>query len=243
MSLDLIYAVHPQGAAGIVAKPVQGAEKGGISGFFGGMARGLAGAVAAPVTGTLSAFSKVGGGGGECIGCWDVGLNAPHPPALCSQVTEGLDSTYAAVKSSMTFASTRKTGRRRLPRPFTGDRILRPFNLHAALGQALLYETGMPQAPTLVPAALHRLGGAGGGANRMAGTVSSGAEVFPFRHDAYEQHFVMKSPQVGVGHMTHETTSHRCLCDRLSSDFHNPCQSPLIRPADTVLARNDSTMT
>ena len=138
------------------------------------------------------------------------------------QVTEGIDSTYAAVKSSITNASSRRTGRRRLPRPFTGDilshpspfiyhcwrttrhyfsysgdRILRPFNLHSALGQTLLYETGMPQAPTLVPAALQRLGGGGGsGAKHGTGTVSSSAEVFPFRHDAYEQHFVMKAPKV-----------------------------------------------
>ena len=53
------HTFSPQGAVGIVAKPVQGAERSGIAGFFGGVARGLAGAVAAPVTGTLSAFSKV----------------------------------------------------------------------------------------------------------------------------------------------------------------------------------------
>ena len=55
----LMHLLPRQGAVGIVAKPVQGAEKGGLSGFFGGVARGLVGAVAAPVTGTLSAFSKV----------------------------------------------------------------------------------------------------------------------------------------------------------------------------------------
>ena len=147
---------------GIVAKPVQGAEKGGLGGFFGGVARGLVGAVVAPVTGTLSAFSKVrsrtrwcGRGTSMAPGlrtspasrfphiswspsqrcmmaplppcpptaCTCFPSHAPPPsgPPPCLQVTEGLDSTYSAVKSSINFASARRgVGRRRLPRPFTG---------------------------------------------------------------------------------------------------------------------------
>ena len=54
----------------------------------------------------------------------------------------------------------------------------------------------MPQAPTLVPAALQRLGGAGGGSGQRGGGGAAAAETFPFRNDAYEQHFVMTSPQV-----------------------------------------------
>ena len=46
------------GARGLVAKPIQGAEK-GFGGFIEGVGKGLLGAVAAPVTGTLVAFSKV----------------------------------------------------------------------------------------------------------------------------------------------------------------------------------------
>ena len=48
----------------MVSQPVQGAEREGLKGFFGGMARGVVGALTAPVTGTLSAFSKVRGSSG-----------------------------------------------------------------------------------------------------------------------------------------------------------------------------------
>lgn len=54
-----------QGAVGMVSQPVQGAEREGLKGFFGGMARGVVGALTAPVTGTLSAFSKVRGSTGQ----------------------------------------------------------------------------------------------------------------------------------------------------------------------------------
>jgi hypothetical protein len=77
---------------------------------------------------------------------------------------------------------------------------LRPFNLHAALGQALLFETGMPQVPTLIPAALQRLGDGGtakGGAGGPGGNgASNSVEAFPFRLDLYEFHFVMTGAQV-----------------------------------------------
>ena len=57
------------------------------------------------------------------------------------QVTEGIDSTYAAVKSSITNASSRRTGRRRLPRPFTGDILSHPSPSTIAGGPFITFPT------------------------------------------------------------------------------------------------------
>lgn len=158
-----------EGAKGIVAKPLKGAEK-GFGGFLEGVGKGLLGAVAAPVTGTLAAFAKV---------------------------AEGLDSTYTTVKSSVLAIGQRKLLRRRLPRPFSGDRILRPFNLDAALGQALLHEsTASPSNPLLSSVTqLLSSSGLGGGKRKAAAAVGP---AYPFRGDMYERHFILNGPQVLV---------------------------------------------
>lgn len=101
-------------------------------------------------------------------------------------MTEGLDSTYVAVKNTIKSGS-RRPQRRRLPRPFTGDRVLRPFNLHAALGQALLYETSIANMPS---------GGGGGGGGSTSRAPASSSALYPFRNEAYEHHFLLGGSQV-----------------------------------------------
>ncbi len=51
-----------QGLVGLVAQPMQGAAKGGLSGFIKGVGRGMVGVVAKSATGVFDAAAKVSQG-------------------------------------------------------------------------------------------------------------------------------------------------------------------------------------
>ena len=96
------------------------------------------------------------------------------------------------MKSSILSISQRSLTRRRLPRPFLGDRVLKPFLLDAALGQALLYDSCVNPSGLLslnlgqILTGRRRRGGGGEG------------PAYPFRSDLYEAHFVLNGAQVLV---------------------------------------------
>ncbi|PNH00083.1 Vacuolar protein sorting-associated protein 13C, partial [Tetrabaena socialis] len=177
------------GAMGIITKPVEGAEQGGVSGFFEGLAKGIVGAAVNPVSGTLEAVSKV---------------------------TEGVDATRRNLTGAMMGAAASAVGvrrlgvaRKRLQRAFTGDNVLRPFSLHPALGQALLYSVAAWMGPLSkggggagsgaeVGRSSGGLGGALGSSFSFAAgalpssAVRSAASSRPdLRRDRYEEHWVL----------------------------------------------------
>ncbi|GIL66052.1 hypothetical protein Vafri_19599, partial [Volvox africanus] len=177
------------GAAGIITKPVEGAERGGVTGFLGGLAKGLVGAAVNPVSGALAAVSKV---------------------------TEGFDATRRNLTGVVTGVRRQGVGRKRLQRAFTGDNVLRPFNLHTALGQALLHSVAAWMSPGGAAAAAGRgaavaaagsdprVGYAGGGSSGLLGlgaglplvgalpSVRGAVGSRPdLRRDRYEQHWLL----------------------------------------------------
>eukprot|EP00798_Chlamydomonas_sp_ICE-L_P025166 gene25166-10797_t len=167
------------GAKGIVAKPIKGASDGGFQGFFSGLGKGFIGAATAPVSGALAAASKV---------------------------TEGMDATYSTMRSFVSSAP-RRSGRKRLPRHFTGDRILEPFNLDMALGQALLQSACYP-----VSNSIH--GMVSSSVGKLSRTESSmDPDQGPaFNLDLYEHHTVLPNKLVLM------TTNIR-LCMLLAPEF------------------------
>jgi vacuolar protein sorting-associated protein 13A/C len=46
------------GVSGVITKPISGASKGGITGFFKGAGLGLAGLVTKPISGVVDLISK-----------------------------------------------------------------------------------------------------------------------------------------------------------------------------------------
>ncbi|GIL84699.1 hypothetical protein Vretifemale_13321, partial [Volvox reticuliferus] len=160
-----------------------------VTGFLGGLAKGLVGAAVNPVSGALAAVSKV---------------------------TEGFDATRRNLTGAVTGVRRQGVDRKRLQRAFTGDNILRSFNLHTALGQALLYSVAAWMSPGGVPSAGGgaaaaaagndpRVGSGGGGSGggllglgvglSLVGALpsvrgSSGARP-DLRRDRYEQHWLL----------------------------------------------------
>ncbi len=59
---DVLIDTLKQGWEGLVDKPMEAAAEEGVTGFLGGVAKGLVGVVAAPVAGALGAVSRVTGG-------------------------------------------------------------------------------------------------------------------------------------------------------------------------------------
>lgn len=91
-----------------------------------------------------------------------------------------------------------------------GDHIVTPFNLDAALGQALMHASNYPSASTSVLNAglnrhvLGRITGAGAAVSRrvVGGVVGSGGQgsgsggSLPFVGDFHEEHFVLPEGKV-----------------------------------------------
>lgn len=157
------------GLAGIVTKPMEGAKAGGAAGFFGGVAKGVVGVATAPVSAALAAASKV---------------------------SEGFDATMHTLRSQVGGSGDR-TDRRRLPRTVTGDRLVRPFDFHSALGQALMHNCALaaPQQGLSAAALPELLLGSGGvlGGGRAAGILGRPGGELDFRQDLYEAHCVLPS--------------------------------------------------
>uniref|UniRef100_A0A7S3R138 Vacuolar protein sorting-associated protein 13 VPS13 adaptor binding domain-containing protein n=1 Tax=Dunaliella tertiolecta TaxID=3047 RepID=A0A7S3R138_DUNTE len=167
-----------------VAHVGEGFSEGGRA-FAQNMLRGATGVFTKPMEGA-------GKGIGGFLGGMAKGLvGAAASPiggalAAASKVTEGMDAQYRMLYG------TRQTNRKRLPRPFTGDRMLRPFSLHPALGQALLHGAVLPESVAsamtvgLSRRLLSRVVGTG---NSAATTSNRSAAVFI--GDAYEDHFLL----------------------------------------------------
>ena len=56
---QVFYTTMKTGVVGLVDRPREGASREGLTGFLKGVGKGLVGVVAAPVVGTLGAFSRV----------------------------------------------------------------------------------------------------------------------------------------------------------------------------------------
>ena len=162
-----------RGVTGVVARPLEGAMRGGVAGFVRGAAAGLVGVVAQPVSGGLD---------------------------LLSSTLEGVDAAASAVAASV--GGRRGAARARLPRVARTPRVgLRPLggpNAGAArsgeLGQELMRrvaasvaagDRGAPGAPLFLPGASPTPAAAG--ADAPAGSAAAAAGDGP----AYDAHHVL----------------------------------------------------
>lgn len=154
------------GVTGVFTKPIEGAQKSGVGGFVMGIGKGVVGVATNTVGGALT---------------------------LASKSVEGVSTTIKTVSS--TIAGDMKASRERLPRSFSRDGVLQPYNQYSALGQHILRT-----------AQVDRL---------LRGTTSSFAE------ERYEDHYML--PDEALILFTDARIIYAKLASSGADLVHEPC--------------------
>lgn len=126
--------VRAAGVTGLVTKPIEGAKQEGVAGAFKGAFKGVLGAAVNPVSGMVQGIAKTAEGALTEV------QNRTKQIATAAEISRQLISGGPSGSEAGRVGPDGKLLRRRRPRPFGGDLVLKSYDEDDARGQERMWQ-------------------------------------------------------------------------------------------------------